>query len=931
MQFRILGPLQVRDEDGQPLALEPRQARLLAALLLANEIVSRHHLIEAIWDDDPPATVARQLRNLVSALRRRLAEAGGAGPSIVVDGSGYRIRIDEAQLDAQVFARHLAQAQDLAAAGQAAEASRQLRMGLALWRGPALAGCTAGPTRAGAVRLDEQRLSAFEQCVDLELQLGRHHNLVGELTALVTAHPLRETLVGQLMLALHRCGRRADALAAYQQLRIRLADELGIDPTPSVQQVHTAILRSEPEAMGCAQPAGAAVATAPVPRQLPAPVRHFVGRIAEMKDLTRLTHETTDVVIAAICGTGGIGKTTLALHWAHQVADRFPDGQLHLNLRGFGPSGPPMPPAEAIRNLLDAFHVPPERIPGSLDAQAGLYRSLIAGRRMLVVLDNARDSDQVRPLLAGTPGCLVLVTSRSQLTDLRVADGAHAINLDLLTVAEAHDLLTRHLGPQRLAAETAAADQIITHGARLPLALSIVAARAAAHPSFPLADLAAELADTRQRLDTLDTGEHATQLRAVFSWSFRSIPPATARLFRLLGLHPGPDISAAAAASLAGIPLAQVRPLLAELSRASLITERMPSRYTCHDLLRAYAAELAGSHDSHDERQAAQQRILDHYLHTAYTAARMLHPLRQRFIPADPRPGVAPEALNTDQQALSWLSTEHQVLLAAVRLAADSGHDRHTCQLAWCLTDFLDWRGHWHDWATAQQAALHAAQRLTDPAAEVLAHRGMAGAHVRRGAYDAAYHHLSQALDLADRHTGPADQAQVRINLATVCARTGRYEETLTHAERALHLARLGNDRAGEGIALHTIGWAHALRGQYRQALTYGRQALTVVTQLGDREGEAATWDSLGEAYHHLGDHAQAITCFQRSLHLCRALKNRYYEASGLVHLGEAHQSAGNFAAADHAWRSAHRIFEELGHLEAEQVRKKLSRPDTHQ
>jgi hypothetical protein len=386
----------------------------------------------------------------------------------------------------------------------------------------------------------------------------------------------------------------------------------------------------------------------PWTQQLPAAVAHFAGRTGELATLTGLLRGRAErggtVVISAIGGTAGVGKTALAVHWAHQVADRFPDGQLYVNLRGFDPSGSVMAPAEAVRRFLDALQVPPERIPVDLDAQAALYRSQLACKRMLVVLDNARDTVQVRPLLPGAPTCLVVVTSRGQLTSLVAVDGAHPLTLDLLTEAEARELLARRLGPDRIAAEPQAVEQIVGCCARLPLALSIAAARAE-QSGFPLAALAGELAETGRRLDVLDAGDAAGQVRAVFSWSYTALSSAAARLFRLLGLHPGPDISAAAAASFAAVPPAETRRLLAELVRASLLTEHTPGRYAFHDLLRAYAVDVTHTHDPADQRRAAVGRMLDHYRHTAHTAERLLNPARDPIPLAllPPGPGVTPE------------------------------------------------------------------------------------------------------------------------------------------------------------------------------------------------------------------------------------------------------------------------------------------------
>jgi tetratricopeptide (TPR) repeat protein/transcriptional regulator with XRE-family HTH domain len=665
-----------------------------------------------------------------------------------------------------------------------------------------------------------------------------------------------------------------------------------------------------------------------VPAQLPLDVRGFAGRRDELDRLDAIgtaAGEPAAVVITAVSGTAGVGKTALAVHWAHQVRDRYPDGQLYVNLRGFDPGGQVMAPAEAVRRFLDALGVPAERIPPDLDAQAALYRSLTAGKRVLVVLDNARDAEQARPLLPGTPTALALVTSRNQLASLVAIDGAHPLTLDLLTPGEARELLARRLGPDRVAAEPAAVEQIVGCCARLPLALTIAAARAE-QTRFSLATLVGELAEAGRRLDVLDAGDAAGQVRAVFSWSYHALTPAAAGLFRLLGLHPGPDISTAAAASLAAVPLAETHRLLAELTRASLLTEHTPGRYTFHDLLRVYAADLTHTHDPDHQRRAVLGRMLDHYLHTAHTADRLLNSARPPIPLAltPPGPGVSPEQTADHGQALAWLTTEHPVLLAAARLAAEAGFDTHTWQLAWTLDTFLGRRGHWHDRTTTWQTALHAAGRLNDPAAQAHAHRHLARAHTRLGRYPDAHTHLQHALHLYT-HTGDhAGQADTHNNIGMLWERQGRPEHALDHAQQSLTLHRAAGHRQGQANALNAVGWCHTLLGDHQQALTYCQQALTLHQELGDRDGQAATWDSLGYTHHHLGHHTHAYDCYQHALHLYRDLGDRYNEADTLIHLGDTQHAAGDPTAARTAWTHALDILTDLDHPDTHTVRAKL-------
>jgi NB-ARC domain len=446
-----------------------------------------------------------------------------------------------------------------------------------------------------------------------------------------------------------------------------------------------------------------------------------------------------------------VGKTALAVHWAHQQARRFPDGQLYVDLRGYDPSGAPMQAATAVRQFLDALPVPAASIPAGLDAQIGLYRSLLAGKRMLVVLDNARDAGQVRPLLPGTAGCVVLITSRRQLPDLIALDGAIPLTVNLLTTEEARELLASRLGPARVSREREAADELIGLCARLPLALNIATSRAATHPGTPLSSLAAELRDTRRCLDLLSAGTGAANMRAVFSWSYQALTRPAAQMFRLLGMHPGPDISVAATASLAAVGRDQARRALDELTAAHLLTEHVPGRYSLHDLLRAYAAEQAEATSSHQDCRAAIGRVLDHYLHTARAATLLLYPARDLGAVSSPLPGTAPEQLTDDQHALAWFDSERQVLLAVTALAAKARFDVHAWQMPSVLAAYLERRGHWHDYAGTQTAALGAAERAGDLAGQANARLLLGRACSRTDSRQAAQVHLRHALDLYEK------------------------------------------------------------------------------------------------------------------------------------------------------------------------------------
>jgi tetratricopeptide (TPR) repeat protein/transcriptional regulator with XRE-family HTH domain len=665
-----------------------------------------------------------------------------------------------------------------------------------------------------------------------------------------------------------------------------------------------------------------------VPAQLPGDISAFAGRHDLLSNLDAILARTTSqpaaVVISAVSGTAGVGKTALAVHWAHRVRNEFPDGQLYVNLRGFGPTtGSPVAPTEAVRGFLEALGVSAERIPGSLDAQTGLYRSLVASRRVLLLLDNARDADQVRPLLPGSPTALVVVTSRDQLLSLTAAEGALPVTVDLLTDLESRELLAGRLGRDRVDAEPRAVEEIITLCARLPLALAIVAARAASNPRFPLVAIASELRN--ERLDHLRAGDPVTDMRAVLSWSYHTLSPEASRAFRLLGLHPGPDISTSAAASLTGQPVQGVRRLLFELTRGQLLTEQTPGRFAFHDLLRAYATELATTVDNNDDRRTATHRMLDHYLHTAHAAAALVDPYRDGATPLAPvRPGVTVEALCDRDRAMAWLDAEHPVLLAAIHQAADGRFDAHAWHLAWAMATFLDRRGYWQQWADAQASALVAAQRLADLSKQAHSHRALAHAYARLDRLDNAHTHLRHALDLLREVEDPAAEARTHHDLGWVYGLQNDYRHALSHARQALHLFQAANHQAGRAQALNNLGWWHAMLGAHQQAIGRCRRALELFQEIGDSFGEAATWDSLGYANQQLNLHDQAIACHQHALDLYRLLGDRYHETLGLCHLGDAHRALGNLDATRDAWRQALHILDELGHPDADRLRARL-------
>lgn len=855
LKVGLLGPLQV-SLAGQPVELPAGRLPALVAVLAmsAGQTVSVDRLATAVWGSDVSVDARANVQSNVRRLRRLL------GASLITTrGGGYALEVLPDHVDALRFVRLL----DVAAAdGQRDRLVEALR----LWRGTPFDGVRSDwLEQTEAPRLQERYLAGLERRIDLDLAAGSVAGLAAELGELTGRYPLRESLWVRLLVVLGRSGRSAEALERYEAIRVRLAEELGTDPGPELRQVHADLL------------SGGVPAQRLVPRQLPAGTDVFTGRDAALRTLDGLIG--SGVVVVA--GTAGVGKTSLAVQWAHQVADRFPDGSLYVNLRGFDPSGSPMEPVSALRRFFDALQVPPHAIPASLDAQAGLYRSLLAGRQMLVLLDNARDASQVVPLLPGVPGCLVLVTSRDQLPGL-IAFGARPVSLDLLGREESVELLARRIGHDRLNASPSATDEIITRCAGLPLALAIVAARAATHLSFPLAALASQLGSA---LDGFDGGDSTTSVRAVFSWSYRSLSAPAARLFRLVGLHPGPGITANAAASLAGCP---VRSLLAELTRACLLVEHVPGRYAFHDLLRAYSVELADP-----GQEAATERMLDHYVHTAHGADLQLFQHGETVVLGAALPGVVVSQLSGHSQAMAWFDAEHPVLLGVIDLAARNGFHRHVCHLAWALFVFLHRRGHWHSRAAVQHAALSAAAHLDDRSAQARSHRYLGFAYADLGRFSDAHRHLDEALTLADY------LAWTHYYLSLVHGLQGSHASALSSAQQSLDHFRAADDRAGQAIALNDVGWYQGKLGNYKQALVLCTQAMTIHQELDNRTYQAHTWSCLGEAHHELGDQAKAIDCYLRACALFREFGDRYGEAGILLELSSLYRSTGDTAAHD--------------------------------
>jgi len=1079
----VLGPLLVRSGDEPVPVPAPKQRVILATLALrAGQVASYDELEEIVWDGAPPAGARVAIRNYVKRLRQILGPV--AGRRIVTRDPGYALEADPDEVDALRFTALCSQGSEAirfdAPPGGGPGAWELLGEAIGLWRGNPLVDVPSNVLITAEVpRLDALRMQAQEWRMDAGLARGLHAELVGELTQLAQDHPWRERFHAQLMLALYRCGRQAEALAAYQRTRRMLVDELGVEPGRELRDLQAGILDADPDLAapgpalarflaappapeqapsggraaagavsgeanrdegraratlpgrapasgtsasdshtatshtatsrtptgrtptsrtstgrtptsrtlggrtkagqaaettgrrvagevagggtseaGVARPGpdrGPAASRAPaakaspsvgagssrpgragappaeqapvVPRQLPAGVAHFAGRSAELAELQAWQQDaaSADGVanVLVIGGTAGAGKTALAVHWAQHSAGEFPDGQLYVNLRGFDPSGTPVAPGDALRWFLGAFGVTEEQIPDSVEAQSALYRSVLAGKRVLVILDNARDAAQVRPLLPGSRSCLALVTSRTRLPGLVATEGARLVPLDVLTAGEAHELLAGRLG-ERARAEADAAQQLTEACSRLPLALSIVAARVAARPYLPLADLARELADAQGRLEALDAGDPVASIRAVFSWSCEQLSGPAARMFRLLGLHAGPDVTIAAAASLAGVDRAQATAAVAELADTHLIAEHAPGRYAFHDLLRAYAAYLARTTDGDAERREAVYRVLDHYLHTASAGSRVLNPVRPYITLEAAQAGVVPELLGYASETVAWFEAEHQVLIAAIAQASEGGFYQHAWQLPWAVWLFFDRAGYWHDQVAIQRTAVDAAKRLGDRARQAHAYRDLGAAVGRLGQLAEARDYCRQALDLHRQVGDRLGEARAHNEIAMLAEQQGRIAEALGHAQLALTLYRQEGHEQGLAKMLNGVGWMHAQLGDYEQALAFCEQALSMYRGRGDPLNEAATWDSVGYALLHLGRLDEAISCLRTALSIIDGLRMGYYETTMLVHLGDAYHAAGEVGLARQSWQEALDILEGLNHSDADQVRARL-------
>jgi DNA-binding SARP family transcriptional activator/tetratricopeptide (TPR) repeat protein len=950
--FSVLGPVRAWVGSVEVELGPPQQRAVLAVLLLeAGRRVAVHQLVDALWGSAPPASAGPAIRTYVSRLRRILPVPPGASrPVIESSAAGYRLLLVDDQLDLAVFREHLRVAESARSASDLAGAAESLRQGLALWQGEALAGLPGEQLQVHRSALTLLQLDARAALLVIEVELGNVGGAAADLAGLVAEHPLDERFSRLLMLALYRSGRQAAALEVYQNTRQVLGAELGVEPGPELQELHGRILRVDPQLLTpgpgarIARPGSApAVAADPeagqrragaIPAQLSADLVGFTGRTVELARLDGFLPTGGDpstMTVIVIHGMPGAGKTTLAVQWAQRIAHRFPDGQLQLNLRGFDADDATMTAAEALRRMFDGLGVAPQQIPMDVEAQTVLLRSVLSGRRVLILLDNARDADQVRPLLPGGNGCLVIVTSRNQLRSLVARDEAQPLALDVMTHSQARDFLVQRIGAQRIRTEQHAGggpdevDAIIGLCGGLPLALSIVASRLVMEPESSLVAVVAQLRADVGTLEAFSDVDEAIDLRTIFSWSYQQLDPEAAGVLRALAQHPGPDTALEVAASMAGLPVRRARILAGGLVRAHLVREQSPGRFVLHDLVRAYAVERSLADDAERERRTRLERMLDHYLVWARAAIEILRPPYWHVIevPAPSTP-VVPADLADEAAARDWSITEHHALTSAIELADRAGLDRYVWQLTALVGEPMRRYGYWPAALRIQTLALGAGIRLGDRTVQATAHRALGQVHIRLGSPEQAEVSLGRSLALLDELADDRGRSLVFSVLSFIHLDRGDYPSALLNIRRTLDLARSIGDPIILAYALNDYGWTTALAGDYLDALDYCRQALALSQELNDRYGMAGAWDSLGFIQARLGDQHESALCYEQAVPRFREIGDRQSESAGLVQLGNCYLGLGREVEARAVWQRAHAIYLEFGDAEAERVQQLL-------
>jgi DNA-binding SARP family transcriptional activator len=942
MRFRLLGPLEIQagEDDWRGIGA-PKWRSVLAALLIhAGQIVPADSLINEVWGETPPAKAGNLISIYVLRLRRLLGDTDST--ILVTRAPGYLLRLRPGDTDAQVFEALVGEGRRAYAAGDPERAAAQLAEALALWHGSPLADVPPTPLiETEAERLADLRLDASELRLTAELACGSHAQVIPELRRLLADHSLRENLWLLLMRALDGAGRHAEALEAYGQARGVLAEELGVDPGAELRQCYAELLAKDDaltkdagDAPGSisagtvtassglassspAPPDARVLWPAPVPAQLPADVADFTGRDDQVRHLVDLLSsagaddESGAVRIALVAGAGGLGKTSLAVHAAHRVRGSFSDGQLYVDLLGATPH--PLPAADVLARFLRDLGVDGREIPVDDDERAARYRTVLAGRRMLIVLDNARDAAQVRSLLPGSASCAVLVTTRSRMADLA---STRLVDLNVLDDDEALTLFTRVVGDERAAVEPEATAELLLACAGLPLAIRICAARLATRSGWTIQVMANRLRDTRRRLDELRVGDLA--VRASFQVSFTTLPASAqpdgidpADAFRMLGLWDGPSISSAAAAALFGTTEDLASDALEILVDARLLESTSPDRYKFHDLLRVYSSERAVADLPEQARNAAIARLLEWYMRTADAASTAVSPDRYD-IPLVAGGAAAPLSFSTAEEALAWYDGERVNLVAATSQAAESGLHDIAWRLPAPLFQLFSSRGNWTDGIATNRIALESARQAGDRQGEawILNNLGDALGFTRQAeGIDCLERSLAIRREIGDR----MGEAQAANNLADAYHWLGRTDEALELYRRALELNRKVGRRHGEGIALVNLGWTLLDLARAEEAIDHLLQARQAFAEIGYADGVGYALHHLGRGYLLLGRDADALDCLPQALASHEATGNRRRQAATLRSLADAQNRVGLAAEARESWTQAAAIFEALG------------------
>jgi len=905
LYFGVLGPVRARRGD-EPLSTgSPQQRALLAALLLREgRTATAAELIDALWGEEPPSQALTAVRTYASRLRKVL------DPGVLVSESGgYAVRgLGEGAFDLAVAHDLAAEAEKARNAGDLRHAREVLGRALALWDGETLAGVPGPYAEAQRVRLEEWRLQLLESRLDMDLEQGCHAEAVSELTALTAAHPLRERLRELLMLALYRSGRQAEALAVYADTRRLLADELGVDPRPGLSELQQRILQADP---GLAEPSApvAEPAVVPVrPAQLPATVPDFTGRASFVRELGEVlsSAEGRVMAVSALAGIGGVGKTTLAVHVAHQARPAFPDGQLYVDLQGAGSRA--AEPETVLGSFLRALGTADSAIPDSLEERSALFRSVLDGRRVLVLLDNARDAAQIRPLLPGTEGCAALVTSRVRMVDLA---GAHLVDLDVMSPDEALSLFTKIVGEERVASEREAALDVVAACGFLPLAIRIAASRLAARRTWTVSVLAAKLADERRRLDELQAGDLA--VKATFELGYGQLEPAQARAFRLLGLADGPDLSLPAAAAMLDLPVEETEDLLECLVDTSLVESAAPGRYRYHDLVRLYARACAERDEwPPSEREAALSRLLDFYLATAagvYTIERPGDPLADH-LETDSTAGLT---FADRQAAWDWLYSEAVPLLACVRQSAAGATLRRAVDLLWASVDLTESGANSREYDAVASLLCEAARAASDTRAEGRACVVLSNARIFSGLFEPADLQAKEAFRLAESAGDPLAASWAANLLGNIAFYQSRHDDAERYLDQAMERFRQCGDLAGAATALCNLSRIHLATGRADSAVTLARQGTEVYDSLGHSLRTANGRYALGMALGKTGRHTEATEQLQQALGVFRDSRQRLWEGMALCRLAEVELEARKPALAASDAEMALTVLRDIG------------------